>query len=224
MLVFSIFLEYNKFTGIKGLFGKERSMKKTKIFILIMGLVILSGCKKQNEITLEPAEAVIQEPAETVIQEQELEDEKADFIYVYVCGAVKEAGVYELRNGSRVYDGIRAAGGLTEEAAGDTVNQARKLLDEEQIYIPTKEEISSANEWDSQEFTMKAQQDLGLININTADEETLCTLPGVGETRAEAIINYRRAHGNFNSIEDIMNVEGIKNGLFSKIESLITVH
>jgi len=183
--------------------------------LILVGTLFWGGCKSADELVLEP----IEDSAE-VYEEPVADSEVLDSIWVYVSGAVQHPGVYELKDGSRICDGIEAAGGFLENAAGEYVNLARKLEDEEQIYIPTYDEVK---EDDITGNSVDTRQNSGLININTADEELLCTLPGVGASRAKAIIAYREEQGNFGSIEEVMNVEGIKNGLFSKIEALITV-
>ncbi len=158
---------------------------------------------------------------------------------VYVCGAVVNEGVYELPPDSRVSDALRMAGGYSDEALKGYVNLAEKLNDGERIYIPNKIEIDDLNilidqdasaskgasKGASEEETetgSKSSED-GMVNINTADAETLQTLPGIGETKATEIIAYRDEHGAFGSIEDIKNVSGIGEGTFSRISSRIKV-
>lgn len=135
-------------------------------------------------------------------------------IYVHVCGAVKEPGVYTLSEDARVFEAIKAAGGVTSDACEEALNQAELLKDGQRIYILTK------NEWEEEKETAEQASD-GLVNINTADESGLCELPGVGGMRARAIIQYRQEHGSFQAIEDIQNVPGIKSGLFEKIKDYI---
>ncbi len=137
-------------------------------------------------------------------------------VYVYVCGAVASPGVVELPAGSRADDALRAAGGFLEEAATASVNLAAPVSDGEMLYIPTR---SEAEELRSEESARES----GLVNINTADSRLLCTLPGIGETRAGDIIAYREANGAFQSVEELMKVPGIKAGTYEKISGLITV-
>lgn len=157
--------------------------------------------------------------------------DEQDVCYVHVCGAVRNPGVYRLPTGARIFEAIEEAGGVTKEAYADGVNQALPVSDGDMIRVPTVEE------WEKQDAGMfntgqdsgadgtisPTTYDDGLVNINTADVSALCTLPGIGETRAEAIIAYRAEHGNFASIEDIQNVSGIKAGLYSKIKDKIKV-
>ena len=159
-------------------------------------------------------------------------------IYIHICGEVREPGVYELKKkDARVIDAIKAAGGITKEASTRAVNQAEKVTDGQQIYIPSKEEekidiISSqsaerVNKTDHVSGTSGDNKDnnntAGKVNINTASEQELITLPGIGSAKAVKIIDYRTAHGNFKKIEDIMKIPGIKEGLFNKISENITV-
>ncbi len=141
-------------------------------------------------------------------------------IFVYICGAVVRPGVYELPAGSRIVQVIEAAGGLTEDADSLLVNQAKIVEDGEQIRIFTKEE---AEEVEIQMNTETGTTADGKVNINTATAEVLMTLSGIGEAKAEAIIQYREEHGDFTVIEDIMNIPGIKEAVFSKIRDRITV-
>ena len=170
----------------------------------------LLGCRKKDseQLLLKLTESVeADEQAEE--STEPMEDEKQ--IFVYVCGAVNKEGVYDLPSGSRVYEAIEAAGGFREDADKSTVNQAEVLEDEERIYVPViGEEVQEG-----------ANQN-GKININKASKEELMTLPGVGASRAESIIQYREEHGAFRQIEDIMQVSGIKEGLFEKIKDKIT--
>ena len=162
-------------------------------------------------------------------------------IYVDVCGAVANPGVFQLAAGSRVFQAIEAAGGYLPEAALTCVNRAGVLTDGQQLYILTQEEMErqgldpaemakasdgqmngSAGTGQNTGMTAQVQQD-NRININTADEAQLTTLTGIGATRAQAIIAYREENGPFAAIEDIMNVQGIKEGTFAKIKDEIVV-
>lgn len=139
-------------------------------------------------------------------------------LLVYVCGAVASPGVYQLEPGARVYQAIEAAGGLTPEADPTGINQARELTDGEQITVyRLGETVPPAREGQSME-----QQDTR-VNLNTAGKEELMTLTGIGETRAQAIIDYRQEHGPFASTEDLMQVDGIKEKTWEKIKEEITV-
>ncbi len=140
---------------------------------------------------------------------------KAPDICVYVCGAVETPGIVFLPEGSRAADALEAAGGFASYAAVDAVNLAAKISDGEKLYFPDCEEYRAQAE-------KQASASAGLVNINTADAAQLCTLPGIGESRAADIIAYREAHGGFASCEDIMNVSGIKESVYNKISDKIT--
>lgn len=151
---------------------------------------------------------------------------KSGGIVVYICGAVADPGVYELPPESRVVQAIEAAGGLLEEAEPFLVNQARILEDGEQIRILTREEAREVDLSDYTEGADTGQKDAvkgEKININTADVDTLMTLPGIGQAKADAIVEYRKSSGGFQQIEDIMKISGIKEAVFTKIKDKITV-
>ncbi len=164
---------------------------------------MLSGCSKEDE-WIESANSSEAIEVETTI---------SSTVFVYVCGKVKSPGVYELPNGSRYADAIKAAGGIKKTGDLDSLNLAQKVSDGEKIEILSTDDttISSSDE------------DSGLININTADASLLQTLSGIGKAKAEQIIAYRESHGNFKSIEEIMKVPGIKEGAFAKIKDSITI-
>ena len=136
---------------------------------------------------------------------------------VYVCGAVENPGVYELPENSRVYEAVAMAGGMTEDAGMEAVNQAEFVTDGQMLRIPTMEEVAAAQE------ESESNVDDGLLDINRASVADFMTLPGIGQSKAEALFQYREAHGRFSSIEEIMNVDGIKEGVFNKIKDSIKV-
>ena len=132
-------------------------------------------------------------------------------------------GVYKMAAGARVFEVLECAGGMREDAAKDYLNQAQLLSDGEQIYVPTQEEVQKNDlpvSSDNKESGITAD---GKVDINLATKEELMTLSGIGESRAESIITYRQSQGNFQSIEDLMNVDGIKEGIYEKIKDSITV-
>lgn len=205
-----------------------------------------SESKELNHGTQMEAETVIQSQSESVAQSQS-EPVVPATVYIHVCGAVNQAGVYALPTGVRLFEAVEAAGGFTEEADADYVNQAEILLDGMKVQIPTKEQTK---EWEaagngsaegsvftigenateqsiSQSEPVKQENGMaisdGKVNINVADEATLCTINGIGQGRAKSIIAYREKHGQYSTIEEIMNVDGIKNATFEKIKDQICV-
>lgn len=142
---------------------------------------------------------------------------------VYICGAVKHPGVYYFSPEARVCDAVDAAGGFTKKADIQAVNQARVLADGEQITIPKR--MSSSRK--KGEPSKETQTDSGVaekrINLNTAELSELTTIPGIGEAKAQMIIEYRSENGSFRSTEDIMKISGIKEGIYNQIKDYITV-
>ncbi len=179
---------------------------KIKGMLLTIGSVLwLGGCGGEEELVFFPKQVT------DATYEQDMTEAEVQLL-VYVCGAVQEPGVVALGTDARVVDAITLAGGMTLEAADTYVNLAAKLTDGEKLYIPTKAEVA---QWEA------AVADKTKVNINTADKEALCTLPGIGESKAEDIIAYREKNGPFKKLEELMNISGIKESLFEKITDKI---
>lgn len=140
----------------------------------------------------------------------------AETCFVYVCGAVKCPGVYEVSAGSRVYEVIEQAGGLTKDAAQTSINQAQPISDGQMIEVLTAQQ-------QKEEQAQSEAQAAGLLDLNTATVAQLMTLSGIGEAKASAIVAYREQSGRFQTVEDIKKVKGIGEGLFAKIRDQITV-
>ncbi|MBQ9491823.1 MAG: helix-hairpin-helix domain-containing protein [Firmicutes bacterium] len=155
---------------------------------------------------------------------------------VHVAGAVKNPGVYNLPSSSRVIDAIEKAGGATENADLDQINLADYVSDGQKIEVPKlksgdtslnykliTDELDKigANKIDSTNEKSSSKSDL--VNINTADSSELQSLPGIGTTIANSIIEYRKENGNFETIEDLKNVSRIGDKTFDKLKDLITV-
>ena len=195
------------------------------LFMVLAFLLLLCGCSGRGEIVELPPvtqdAGQEKETEETQGAGKESEGEPAELWVVHVCGAVNRPGVYSFPEGSRVCDALNAAGGLREDASATWANQAALLSDGMQIVVPTEEEAQGLTAGDA--GTAASQSGSGLVNINTASAEELMTLPGIGQTRAEAILAYRQECGRFETIEDIMKVDGIKEGSFEKLKSKITV-
>ena len=189
---------------------------------------LLTGCGREETFlaTLGEEEASVdsEETAENVSDDSGdmLETEEAESIFVHVCGAVKNPGVYELPVGSRYYEAVEKAGGYAEGASTDYLNMAALLTDGTRLEIPTKEEAAELEKEEKNAGNTGISSD-GRVNINTADIETLCTLPGIGEGRAKAIIEYREKQGGFKKKEDIMQVSGIGEKMYARMESSLTV-
>lgn len=148
-------------------------------------------------------------------------------VFAYICGEVYSPGVYGVGTGGRVVDVLELAGGFTQNAASDFINLAETVRDGMKIYVPSLEETEGMSPGLSDfEGGVTGESDAAkkIININSADKELLKTLPGIGETKAEAIINYRNKSGGFKAPEDIMNVKGIGESTYGNIKDLITVN
>jgi len=150
-------------------------------------------------------------------------------LYVHVCGAVLEEGVYALPSGSRVTDGIIAAGGFQEGADVTFHNLAALLTDGQKIYVPTLEETQALSLAERAESSLTGVTDAygngseKKVNLNTAGLAELMTLSGIGEAKAESILKYREKVGRFQSIEELKKVSGIGDAMFERIQEEIVV-
>jgi len=230
----------------------KKSVCAACIFLLaLFEPVLLCGCASaRDEVTMaleiESGASAVQEPVSIVAPENHMSEasfsdpvtgaaEKNVYesgqsqVYIYVCGAVELPGVYSLKQGSRLYEAVELAGGLTADADENCLNMARQITDGEQVVILTQEEATARKEagtyaYPSGEVPQEAAtQGSGLVNINTATAAELTTVSGIGASRAQAIVDYREKNGSFGSIDDIKKVDGIKDGLFSKIKDKITI-
>ncbi len=222
---------------------KKRKSRQRKILpvILLSVTVLLTGCggKEQlwSELEKEAGEGIEESrdevsSGEASSGEGQPSGETADeseklpaVIFVHVCGAVKNPGVYELPAGSRGMDAVEAASGFSEDACQEYTNLAVLLTDGSMLRIPTREEASL---WEEEGLTGEESNGTAAggskpVNLNTADIAQLCSLSGIGESRARDIISYREAHGGFKAKEEIMQVSGIGQKIYEKIEPYITV-
>lgn len=183
-------------------------------YLFFTGMFLVGCTFKEEEILWENTGKTSEEGIETMLDTEGIIEETKYQICVDISGAVAEPGVYFLEEGARVYQVVELAGGLLEDADCDTINLAAFLKDGEKIRIYTMEEAAVLQE---------VQENSGLVNLNTADMQQLCTLSGIGESRAKDIIAYRETHGSFENVEEIMNVNGIKETTFQKIRDKIVV-
>jgi competence protein ComEA len=153
-------------------------------------------------------------------------------VRVFITGAVVKSDVYFLPHGSIIKDAIEAAGGFTPDAEPEQINQALELQDQQQIHVPRlDEEDPPPSVQGGQDKSNKEEQDSGsdmpaggqVINLNTATLDQLDSLPGIGPVIAQRIIDYRESERGFTTIEEIIQVSGIGEATFAKIEDLITV-
>lgn len=193
--------------------------KYIKLLICLLAFLLAGMFFGMKGLEKEEAQWETMQVKDTVLDNTLLEtvsiQETVNNIYVHICGEVIKPGVYQMPEGSRVYELLALAGGATADGVPDAVNLADVLADGERIVIPTEEEVYLIKEPNGAET--------GLINLNTATLQQLMTLPGIGEAKAADIIRYRESNGAFKDISDIMKISGIKDALFQKIQSLITV-
>ncbi len=193
----------------------HKIIQKLIIFSLAFGLIFicLTGCEAKEEEFLLAESSEIEVTQEDYIQETSKETKDC---YVFICGQILNPGVYCVSSDSRICDVIDMAGGCLETADICAVNQAALVTDGSQIYIP------AVGECEAEGAGSTIWKD-SRINLNQATKEELMTLPGIGETKAEQILEYRENHGSFSSIDELMNISGIKEGVFQKIQDYIRV-
>ena len=208
-------------------------MKKNifKQIILIPAVILtalsLCGCVRDEVIGFDAGNITGDIPDSEIPEEDNIENDDSPVnggpvetgsIFVFVCGAVVNPGLVELPEGSRIADALEKAGGFTENADVNYVNLASVLSDGQKVYFP---EIGEAVAVEPGQESSDPAGDK--VNINTAGKDALCSLPGIGDSKAEAIIAYREEKGVFSKPEDIMNVSGIGELLYEKIKNRICV-
>ena len=218
------------------------------LFIIVLGFIFMYGFSRHEEIV----EAEMTDDELNISNSNFIKEEKVqgsnyvELITVDVKGAVKNPGVYEIEENKRVVDVIEKAGGTNENANTNYINLSTKLKDEMVIWVYTNDEIKKLElEKSSVQYMIKEcncptvsnstcinnnennsnnkGEKNNIININSAKIDELSSLPGIGESKAKAIIEYREKNGSFKSVEDIMNVSGIGEALFKKIKANIKV-
>ena len=195
--------------------NRKKGLEAVLLFALFFSLL---GCSSPKE-TYVTGVVTQTETVSEIYTEKEVLQKETQPGYVYVCGAVLHPGVYPIRENMRVFEAIELAGGFSENADQCWLNQADYVADGQKLYVFSKEETQLMSEEDPEEEV--SGEDDGKVKINTADKNTLMSLPGIGEAKAEAIISYRRDHGLFQSIEEIQKIPGIKQAVYSKIEDKI---
>lgn len=201
--------------------------KKEQIAILIIGFIVILGLgfKFILHDTIydrkEPLEILVNDSKEDIVSPPEKEEDTPDLIMVHIGGQVYNPGVFELDLGTRVIDAVELAGGLKKEADIDRINLARKLSDEEKIYIPKIGEENLGEEYIDSE--LGSSKGTGKININRCSKEELISLPGIGQVIADRILEYRDSK-RFEKIEDLMDVSGVGTKKFEGLKDLITTN
>lgn len=218
----------------KGKWGKDKklsSIQMALLFFLLIGFLILSGGKKDATVVIqEPPVEESRDAQEDVSSEDILDNEKKEEepeeIFVHVSGQVHRPGVICLPTGSRVYEALEQAGGMTADGDLESINLAAVLMDQQKVVVGSlsqKQELlaSGLTPSTSTPETVVDPQNTGtiagIININTATKEQLESLPGIGPVIAQNIIDYRQQHGAFKNIEDIKSVNRIGEATFANI-------
>lgn len=197
-------------------FSKREQLILISVVVIILLISLFNFLKKDKEDTAN-TDIIIEDYFSELKETEEDDSEEAHEIMVHISGQVYNPGVVVLESGARLIDAVNLAGGLKKDADIDKINLAKKLSDEEKIYIPKiGEEYVEVTE------SGGSKDSSGKIDINTCSKEELLTLPGIGEVLADRIIEYREK-SKFKTIEDIMNVSGIGKGRFEDIKDLIIV-
>ena len=184
------------------------------IMILITAVLFFAGKGENDTIQIDQ-----ETPLEEVSENNEESQKKQGKIFVDIGGEVVKPGVYQVKDGARVYEIVEKAGGLTDKADTTNINQAEIAADGQKIIIPSIEESTGQENSGAPAVAGVA----GLININSANAATLEEIPGVGPSTAEKIISYRESNGRFKKKEDLKNVSGIGEKTFEKLKDKITV-
>ena len=218
--------------------------KKQKIIAIILLIIISTIYYFYNKNTQNNINEItdLNLSNNTNENKNEIKEETKEIVtkksVVHITGAVKNSGVYELEPESRIIDVINKAGGLAEDADVTTINLAYKIEDGMKIHIPKKGEnlenntIENSNtittesglpKTNTENENDKSNNQIKKVNINTATKEELDTLPGIGESTAQKIIDYRNKNGKFTNIEEIKEVSGIGESKYEKIKDMIFV-
>lgn len=193
--------------------------------ILVISIIGLKLFLSKNVAKVSQFEEVVLTDTTDLIAETEKENNDVVKMYVDIKGAVKLPGMYEVTSDMRVLNVIDMAGGLKETADDSQVNFSQRIEDQMVIYIPVEgEELSETVIAGSNSNTANISKDEeGKINLNQATKEELMTLSGVGEKKAEKIIEYREENGSFKTIEDLKNVNGFGEKSFESLEKYISI-
>lgn len=198
------------------------------VIVLLIGAVVVGGkaYHPQTNVNNDPFMTTTSKRIPTTEKQSQMKGGKA--VCVDIKGAVLHPGVYRLPGGSRVNEALIAAGHETPDADMNQVNRAKQLVDAQVIYVPKKGEqipsllsgggssISAANE-----NNPSGSQEI--VNLNTATKEQLCKITGIGDKKADLILQYRQEHGSFNSVDDLKNTNGFGEKTVTKLKSMLAV-
>lgn len=204
------------------MFNLSNQEKITIIFLLIViiigiGIILYKNFNNEDNLAINsPSNFSENNIAEKI---------EVPSVIIHISGAVKNPGVYQLKSTDRVVDAVKIAGGITERANPDAINLAALLKDGQKIIIPYKisNQVTVESDKNIEEVYSSSSSPSDQININTADDNTLQSLPGIGPVLSKKIIDYRNQNGLFEVIEDIKDVSGIGEKKFEGIKDLICV-
>jgi len=198
-------------------------MSRYKYYLIGIVIIVIGIVSYVGYLSLYQEEEIIPEIEEPVV----IVPEK---LYVDVKGAVKKPDVYEFENGARVIDAINKAGGLTKNGNTSNINLSQKLIEEMVVYVFSNTEIKKGSDKITCDTTCQCttikidgEEASGKVNINTATQSELMALPGIGESKAKAIIDYRNHNGLFKELTDLMKVSGIGQSTYDNLKELITI-
>lgn len=194
---------------------------------VILGLFLISillniyqytELNKSDQLLLNLHNKLDQQQEEAVQKLEKINKQERSMVYIQISGEVENPGIYEFDMPVKIFELIEKASGITEKASIETINLVETVYDGEKIYIPNKGEETKNSESSGHHVRNK------YININNATLEELMSLTGIGQSKAKAIIEYRKTFGKFKLKEDILEVNGIGPAIYDKIESSIKVN
>ncbi len=200
-----------------------QNMRYTLVFLMLVATcAVTNGCGSKSYFeSVEAASAAESaEDGSADAVDEKAPEETEPVVFVQVSGEVIHPGVYELENGSRIFEAIEAAGGITEDADIRTMNQATAVSDGDMIYVPAYGEAGSEGSMTGTKPQLGITED-GKVNLNAATVEELMTLPGIGEAKARLIVDYRETNGRYEDPAEIMKIQGIKQGVYDRISDMV---
>lgn len=192
------------------------------LVLVVGGIVFLMSRPKQSQFS--SADVISSSESSSALVNSASNQSKK--VCVDVKGAVKKPGIYKLSRNARVNEALKAAGGETGDADINQVNLAKQLTDAQVIYIPRHGEKASGSFAENVQSSPNGEMtgpEQEIININTATKEQLCKITGIGDKKADLIIRYRQEHGNFNSIDDLKNINGFGEKTIAKLKPSLAV-
>lgn len=202
--------------------SRREKILATVLAIAVLLFIVFSFLSKKEPDPLESALNNAAKHGEASVVSKQQESAKVEEMWIDVKGAVQKPGIYKVKPNTRVFQVITEAGGVVGCADTNQINLAQAVMDGMVIYIPKKgEEIKPFMEQGSQGTSSSAPS--GKININTATEQELQTLAGIGPSKASAIVQYRNEHGKFTSVGDLKKISGLGEKTIARFQDQITV-